>query len=54
VDHKDHKDLLELLVLKDSLVVLVLLDQQDRKVIRHIVIVLHPIVAVVMARSGDF
>jgi hypothetical protein len=53
VDQTDHKELLELLVLKDLLAVLVLLDQQDRKVIQHIVHVHHPISVVVIPLPSD-
>jgi hypothetical protein len=48
VDHKDHKELLELLVLKDSLVALVLLDQQGHQVLMQIVFV-HQLILVVVA-----
>jgi hypothetical protein len=47
VDQTDHKELLELLVPKELLAVLVLLDQQDRKVIQHIALV-HHLMAVVI------
>jgi hypothetical protein len=54
VDHKDHKELLELLVLKDSLVALVLLDQQGHQVLMQIVFVHQLILVVVATGSGGF
>jgi hypothetical protein len=53
VDHKDHKELQELLVLKDSLVALVLLDQQEHQVLMQIVFV-HQLISHLVRMTAVF